>query len=150
MLDAVTATTTTFRILDPGRQRQTALMLNRAVHSRLEELSASLPARSGNKLVVATLAASMPEDVNGALRLMATHHGDRRAGPALEKNVRLPDALRARLFDLADQARERAPFASRSLLASAVLAAGLPEDADGARELLADYDTALAWSNVQW
>lgn len=150
MAAVTTTTATTFRILDSGRQQQTALVLSATVHAQLESLTAGLPARSGSKLLVATLAAHMPADLDDALRLMASHQRDRRAAAALEKNVRLPGEVRARLFDLGDRARQRASFASRSLLASAVLAVGLPSDLDGARTLLDDYDTALAWAQVPW
>lgn len=138
-----------FRILDPGRQVQTALLLSSEVDTRLDQLAALLPPRSLNKLVVAVLSEHAPRSLEDAAELMADHYAARRGSPPRKRNLRLPGQVRGRFAELADELRERAPAASRSLLASAVLDLHLPADAAEAVELIDAYETTLNWSQLQ-
>ena len=138
-----------FRILDPGRQVQTALLLSSEVDERLDRLAELLPPRSLNKLVVAVLSAYAPVSREDAAALMAGHYANHRGSRPRKRNLRLPGQVRAVLAQLADDLRQHAPAASRSLLASAVLDVHLPAGAAEALELIDGYDTTLNWAQLQ-
>ncbi len=128
---------------------QTALLLADEVHAQLDALAEALPPRSLKKVVVAVLSEHAPASVEDAAALMAAHYVSRRGGSARKRNLRLPEQVRAHFAELADGLRERAPAASRSLLASAVLDAHLPANAAEALELIDAYETTLSWSQLQ-
>lgn len=138
-----------FRILDASGPVQTALLLASDVDERLDRLAAELPPRSLNKLVVAVLSAHAPATAEEAAAAMADHYASRRGRNPRKRNLRLPGRMREHFTQLAGELRDRAPAASRSLLASAVLDAHLPASAAEAVELIDAYDTTLNWSQLQ-
>ncbi len=116
-----------------------------SVADRIAVLVRQLGRGSGNKLIVAVLSAELPGDRDAALQLMGKYLASRApedAG-AIEKNMRVPPELLKQLDQLVSKAQELVPRVNRSLLVNAILASSLPDDAERAAELVAEYERQL-------
>lgn len=127
-----------------GRPLQTSIALNAASTAQLEELARAAKV-SVNALAVAVLHAGLPLDPD-AVRSAIVDERVRRAGEQVarvERNLRLPAQLRARVDELTSAARERLPRATRADLVNAALRRGLPGDAQAAAQLVAEHAQRL-------
>jgi Arc/MetJ-type ribon-helix-helix transcriptional regulator len=127
-----------------GRPLQTSIALDADCVQLLEELARAAHV-AVNALAVAALQAGLPAHSDGA-RAAIVEERVRRAGatPArVERNLRLPGQLRARIDELVAAARERLPRVSRADLVNAALRGGLPADAQQAAELVCEYARRL-------
>jgi hypothetical protein len=119
-----------------GRPLQTSIAIDPDCATRLEQLARDTGI-STNALTVAAVHAGLPasDDDAGA---MIVDERVARAGlrtARIERNLRLPQHLRARLDELTDAARDRLPRATRADLVNAALRTGLPSTAEQAAEL---------------
>jgi hypothetical protein len=127
-----------------GRPLQTSIALNAAHLDLLDEL-ARAGALSVNAIAVAALHAGLPRGGEAAreamleerLRRVGEHKG------RLERNLRLPEQLRARVDELTAGSRERLRRANRADLVNASLARGLPQDAEAAAAMVDEYARQL-------
>jgi hypothetical protein len=127
-----------------GRPLQTSIALDADCVQLLEELARAAHV-AVNALAVAALQAGLPAQSDAA-RTAIVEERVRRAGatPArVERNLRLPGQLRARIDELVAAARERLPRVSRADLVNAALRGGLPADAQQAAELVCGYARRL-------
>jgi len=127
-----------------GRPLQTSIALDAELDELLEQVgrAARVPV---NALVVAALQAGLPPHSDQAREAIVDERVSR-AGqtPArVERNLRLPEHLRARIDELVASARERLPRGSRADLVNASLRRGLPADAEQAAELVAAHARRL-------
>jgi predicted transcriptional regulator len=119
-----------------GRPRQTSIAIDPDCAARLEQLARDTGI-STNALTVAALHAGLPAGDDDARAMII----DERVGRAglrtarIERNLRLPEHLRARLDELTRAASARLPRATRADLVNAALRAGLPTTAEQAAEL---------------
>ena len=100
---------------------------------------------SANALAVAALHAGLPgaaEDARAAIVDERVSRAGERA-PRIERNLRLPEQLRARIDELTSASRARLPRATRADLVNAALRRGLPGDAERAAHLAADHAQRL-------
>jgi Arc/MetJ-type ribon-helix-helix transcriptional regulator len=100
---------------------------------------------SANALAVAALHAGLPgaaEDARAAIVDERVSRAGQRA-PRIERNLRLPEQLRARIDELTSASRARLPRATRADLVNAALRRGLPGDAERAAHLAADHAQRL-------
>ncbi len=123
-----------------GRPLQTSLALDDDCASRLDEL-ARAGGVSANALAVAALHAGLPAATNAARAVILDERVDRAGmrSARIERNLRLPEHLRARVDELTFAARGQLPRATRADLINAALRAGLPENAERAAELVAAH-----------
>lgn len=127
-----------------GRPLQTSIALDAATSAQLEELARAARV-SVNALAVAVLHAGLPLETD-AVRSAIVDERVRRAGDQVarvERNLRLPEQLRARLDELTAAARQRLPRATRADLGNAALRRGLPADALAAARLVAEHAQRL-------
>lgn len=127
-----------------GRPLQTSIALDAATSAQLEELARAARV-SVNALAVAVLHAALPLEPD-AVRSAIVDERVRRAGEQVarvERNLRLPEQLRARVDELTAAARERLPRATRADLVNAALRRGLPADAQAAARLVAEHAQRL-------
>ncbi len=120
-----------------GRPLQTSIALNEDFAARLDEL-ARAGGVSANALAVAALHAGLPAATEAARAIMVDERVSR-AGmreARIERNLRLPEHLRARVDELTFAARDQLRRANRADLINAALRAGLPADAQQAAELV--------------
>jgi Arc/MetJ-type ribon-helix-helix transcriptional regulator len=123
-----------------GRPLQTSIALDAERASLLDELARAAGV-SVNALAVAALHAGLPAAPDDARAEIV----DERVGRAgmraarIERNLRLPEHLRARIDELTSAARGRLPRATRADLINAALRRGLPGDAEHAAQLVADH-----------
>lgn len=127
-----------------GRPLQTSIAIDAELDELLEQVgrAARVPV---NALVVAALQAGLPPHSDQA-RAAIVDERVSRAGqsPArVERNLRLPEHLRARIDELVASARERLPRVARADLVNASLRSGLPADAAQAAELVAAHARRL-------
>ena len=123
-----------------GRPLQTSIALDGDCASLLDELARAASV-SANALAVAALHAGLPsaaEDARAAIVDERVSRAGERA-PRIERNLRLPEHLRARIDELTSASRARLPRATRADLVNAALRRGLPSDADRAAQLVADH-----------
>lgn len=100
---------------------------------------------SANALAVAGLHAGLPA-ASEAARAAIVNERVSRAGTRsarIERNLRLPEHLRARVDELTLATRGRLPRATRADLINAALRGGLPADADQAAGLVAAHAQRL-------
>jgi hypothetical protein len=127
-----------------GRPLQTSIALNAEPASLLDELARAAGV-SVNALAVAALHAGVPTEADEA-RAAIVDERVSRAGlrvARIERNLRLPEHLRARIDELTSAARNRLPRATRADLINAALRRGLPADAEGAAQLVAEHARRL-------
>lgn len=127
-----------------GRPLQTSIALDDDCAARLDELARAAGV-SANALAVAALQAGLPAATDAA-RAVIVDERVSRAGvrtARIERNLRLPEHLRARLDELTFAARGRLPRATRADLINAALHAGLPADAELVAELVAAHARRL-------
>jgi predicted DNA-binding protein len=119
-----------------GRPLQTSIAIDPDCATRLEQLARDTGI-STNALTVAAVHAGLPASDDHARAMIV----DERVGRAglrtarIERNLRLPQHLRARLDELTDAARDRLPRATRADLVNAALRTGLPSTSEQAAEL---------------
>ena len=127
-----------------GRPLQTSIALDAAGAAQLEELARAARV-SFNALAVAVLHAGLPLEAD-AVRSAIVDERVRRAGDhvaRVERNLRLPEQLRARVDELTAAARDRLPRATRADLVNAALRRSLPTDAQAAAELVSEHAKRL-------
>lgn len=131
------------RFYGTGSRVQTSMALDPGHAQLLEELARAAHV-TVNALAVAALQAGLPAH-NAAARAAIVEERVRRVGvPArVERNLRLPLQLRARVDELVAAARESMPRVNRADLVNAALGSGLPADAQRAAELVEDYARRL-------
>jgi hypothetical protein len=123
-----------------GRPLQTSIALDAECASLLDEVARAASV-SVNALAVAALHAGLPAAPDVA-RTAIVDERVSRAGMRLariERNLRLPEHLRARIDELTSAARGRLPRATRADLINGALRRGLPPDAEGAAQLVAEH-----------
>ena len=97
-----------------------------------------------NALALAALQAGLPAQSDAARAAIVEERVRRIDEPGrVERNLRLPLQLRARVDELVAAARQRMPRVNRADLVNAALGAGLPADAQQAAALVADYARRL-------
>ncbi len=123
-----------------GRPLQTSIALDDDRASLLEELARATRI-STNALAVAALHSGLPAAVDDARAEIVDERVNRAGARAarIERNLRLPEHLRARIDELTAAARGQLPRANRADLINAALRRGLPTDAERAAELVADH-----------
>ena len=134
-----------------GRPLQTSIALDAATSAQLEELARAARV-SVNALAVAVLHAGLPLE-NDAVRSAIVDERVRRAGEPVarvERNLRLPAQLRARVDELTRAACEQLPRATRADLVNAALRRGLPGDAQAAAQLVAEHAQQLERAAASW
>src|SRR3954447_9522802 len=127
-----------------GRPLQTSIALDAERASLLDELAHAARV-SVNALAVAALHAGVPAAPEEA-RAAIVDERVRRAGvrvARIERNLRLPEHLRARIDELISTTRGRLPRATRADLINAALQRGLPADAEGAALLVTEHARRL-------
>lgn len=127
-----------------GRPLQTSIALDDDCAMRLDEL-ARAGGVSANALAVAALHAGLPVATDAARAVILDERVDRAGirSARIERNLRLPEHLRARVDELTFAARGQLPRATRADLINAALRAGLPENAERAFELVAGHARRL-------
>jgi hypothetical protein len=123
-----------------GRPLQTSISFDADCVSQLDELARTAGV-SANALAVAALQTGLPVAADAA-RAMIVDERVNRAGiraARIERNLRLPEHLRARVDELTFAAQHQVPRATRADLVNAALRAGLPTDAQQAAELVAEH-----------
>jgi hypothetical protein len=123
-----------------GRPLQTSIALDDDCASLLHELARAAGV-SANALAVAALQAGLPAEVDDARGVIVDERVNRAGvrSARIERNLRLPEHLRARIDVLTAAARGLLPRATRADLINAALRRGLPADAEHAAELVADH-----------
>lgn len=123
-----------------GRPLQTSIALDGDCAALLDELARAASV-SANALAVAALHAGLPGTAEDARAAIVDERVSRAGGrvPRIERNLRLPEQLRARIDELTSAARGRLPRATRADLINAALRRGLPLDAELAAQLVADH-----------
>lgn len=127
-----------------GPRVQTSVALD-GDHAKLLEDLARAGRVSVNALAVAALQAGLPAQSDVAREAIVDER-ERRAfatSARVERNLRLPVQMRARVDELVAAARERLPRANRADLVNAALGHGLPADAEAAAQLVAQYNGRL-------
>lgn len=127
-----------------GARVQTSIALDADYARLLDELAraAHVPV---NALATAVVQAGLPSDNDEARaaivdeRVRCVDMGEAR----VQRNLRMPVQLRARIDELVAAARERMPRVNRADLVNAALGRGLPGDAQQAASLVADYSRRL-------
>jgi len=127
-----------------GPRVQTSIALDADYAQLLEELAraARVPV---NALAVAALQAGLPPQSDVA-RAVIIEERVRRidiAPARVERNLRLPVHLRARIDELVAATREHVARVNRADLVNAALGTALPADAQQAAELVAEYTRRL-------
>jgi hypothetical protein len=130
-----------------GSRVQTSVSLDADYAQLLEELACAASVTL-NALAVAALQAGLPQHSDAARAAIVEERVRRVGVTRVERNLRLPMQLRARIDELAAAARvaaarEGTPRSNRADLVNAALSAGLPRDAQGAAELVAEYSRRL-------
>lgn len=123
-----------------GRPLQTSIAFDDDCASRLDELARAAGV-SANALAVAALNAGLPAAPEAA-RTAIVDERVNRAGlrsARIERNLRLPEQLRARIDELTFATRGQLPRATRADLVNAALRDGLPTDAEQATKLVAAH-----------
>ena len=135
---ATTATDTPF--YGTGRPLQTSIALDDDCVSRLDELARAASV-SANALAVAALHVGLPAATDAARAVIVDERVNRAGIRAarIERNLRLPEHLRARVDELTFSARDHLPRATRADLINAALRRGLPADAESARQLATEH-----------
>ncbi|MFA4929283.1 MAG: hypothetical protein WC558_12255 [Patulibacter sp.] len=123
-----------------GRPKQTALILDRELSSRADELVAATgPRVTFAALVIAVLHFYLPADGTAAAKAIGGYRRRKLESldhPWEERNARLPEPLRAELDDVVSGAVGRVAAVRRSTLVNALLDAHLPTTADDAARLV--------------
>ncbi len=123
-----------------GRPKQTALILDRALSSRADELVAATgPRVTFAALVIAVLHFHLPADGTAAAKAIGGYRRRKLESldhPWEERNARLPEPLRAELDDVVSGAVGRVAAVRRSTLVNALLDAHLPASPDDAARLV--------------
>lgn len=127
-----------------GPRVQTSIALDADYARLLEELACAAHA-TVNALAVAALQAGLPTHSDAARaaivdeRVRCVDLGEAR----VERNLRIPVQLRARIDELIAATRHRVPRLNRADLVNAALGRGLPTDPQHAATLVADYARRL-------
>jgi hypothetical protein len=123
-----------------GRPLQTSIALDDDRAALLDELARAAGV-SANALAVAALQAGLPAEADDARGVIVDERVNRAGvrSARIERNLRLPEHLRARIDELAAAVRGQLPRATRADLINAALRRGLPADAERAAELVADH-----------
>lgn len=123
-----------------GRPKQTALILDRDLSSRADELVAATgPRVTFAALVIAVLHFHLPADGTAAAKAIGGYRRRKLESldhPWEERNARLPEPLRAELDDVVSGAVGRVAAVRRSTLVNALLDAHLPATPDDAARLV--------------
>lgn len=123
-----------------GRPKQTALILDRDLSSRADELVAATgPRVTFAALVIAVLHFHLPVDGTAAAKAIGGYRRRKLESldhPWEERNARLPEPLRAELDDVVSGAVGRVAAVRRSTLVNALLDAHLPATPDDAARLV--------------
>jgi hypothetical protein len=130
-----------------GARVQTSIALDADYAQLLEELACAAHVTL-NALAVAALQAGLPPQSDAARAAIVEERVRRVGATRVERNLRLPAQLRARIDELVAAARvaaarEGTPRSTRADLVNAALSAGLPADAQRAAELVAEYARRL-------
>ena len=123
-----------------GRPLQTSIALDEDCDSMLDQFARAAGV-SLNALAVAVLHSGLPSGADEA-RLMICEERIERAGSRsrrLERNFRLPEALRTRIDELMAAARPGTPRATRADLINAALRRGLPPGGKRAAALVIEH-----------
>jgi hypothetical protein len=120
-----------------GRPLQTSIAIDPDCAARLEQLARDTSI-STNALTVATLHAGLPAGDDDARAMIVDERVSRAGLPTarIERNLRLPEHLRAHVDELTRTAQDRLPRATRADLVNAALRTGLPATAEQAAELV--------------
>jgi hypothetical protein len=123
-----------------GRPLQTSISFDADCVSQLDELARTAGV-SANALAVAALQTGLPTVADVAAAMIVDERVNRAGVRAarIERNLRLPQHLRARVDELTFAAQELVPRATRADLVNAALRAGLPTHAQQAAELVAEH-----------
>jgi hypothetical protein len=120
-----------------GRPIQTSMAIDQTYSDRLDELARATGA-SLNSLAIAAIHAGLPASVEPACELIVAERvgraGSRHA--RIERNLRLPHQLRARVDELVAGARTRLPRGTRADIINGALHRALPVDFAAATELI--------------
>lgn len=123
-----------------GRPKQTALILDRDLSSRADELVAETgPRVTFAALVIAVLHFHLPVDGTAAAKAIGGYRRRKLESldhPWEERNARLPEPLRAELDEVVSGAVGRVAAVRRSTLVNALLDAHLPATPDDAARLV--------------
>lgn len=123
-----------------GRPKQTALILDRALSTRADELVAATgPRVTFAALVIAVLHFHLPADGAAAAKVIGGYRRRKLESldhPWEERNARLPEPLRAELDDVVTGAVGRVAAVRRSTLVNALLDAHLPATPEDAARLV--------------
>lgn len=123
-----------------GRPKQTALILDRDLSERADELVAATgPRVTFAALVIAVLHFHLPVDGTAAAKAIGGYRRRKLESldhPWEERNARLPEPLRAELDDVVSGAVGRVAAVRRSTLVNALLDAHLPATPDDAARLV--------------
>lgn len=123
-----------------GRPKQTALILDRDLSSRADELVAATgPRVTFAALVIAVLHFHLPVDGTAAAKAIGGYRRRKLESldhPWEERNARLPEPLRAELDEVVSGAVGRVAAVRRSTLVNALLDAHLPATPDDAARLV--------------
>jgi hypothetical protein len=123
-----------------GRPKQTALILDRALSARADDLVAATgPRVTFAALVIAVLHFHLPVDGEAAARAIGGYRRRKLETldhPWEERNARLPEPLRAELDDVVSGAVGRVASVRRSTLVNALLDAHLPGSPDEASRMV--------------
>lgn len=136
-----TRTLTSAPFYGGGRPLQTSIALDTACAAQLAQLARAASV-SVNALAVAVLHAGLPTETQTARAAIVDERVRRAGEPSavrVERNLRLPDELRARVDELTGCVRERVARATRADLVNAALRRGLPADAQAAAHLVAEH-----------
>jgi hypothetical protein len=137
---------TAARFYGGGYPIQTSIALDVQLLEQAMEL-AWAAAVSFTTLIVATLQAGLPTTAEQAVKLAVLERADHPA-TRIERNIRLPRQLRARLDELAG-AHARAARVTRADLVNALMRQHLPDTAEAAAALCAAYTRQQALANIQ-
>lgn len=123
-----------------GRPLQTSIALDSKCASQLDELARAAGV-SVNALAVAALHAGLPAAPADARAAIVDERVSRAGARVarIERNLRLPEHLRARVDELTAAARGPLPRATRADLINSALMRGLPDDAEHAARLVAEH-----------
>lgn len=125
-----------------GRRIQTSLAIDIALGTQLEDLS-----RAANlsfaAVFVAVIQAGLPHSSDQARRQTIIERAEHAQAERMERNVRLPEQLRARLDQLTGAVLDISRRATRADLVNAILRDALPDRAEDAAELVESHHARL-------
>jgi predicted transcriptional regulator len=121
-----------------GRPRQTSVALDRDCADRLEHLARAAGV-SATALAVAAVHAGLPTTAEQTRTLVIEERVARVGQRRVERNLRLPEHLRARVDELPAAIHAAVPRATRADLINAALRRQLPRDAERAAHVVHEH-----------